>query len=175
MTQIIIGFSKPKKLKVFAWAIMKGYRTPYSHVYIKFWSEKFQRNLIYQASHTMVNFMGNSIWNEENQVVREFNLDITEDNRTKMIQFAMDSVGKAYGIKNACGLAWVRICEIFGKKVKNPFSDGGKTYVCCELVAHVIKEYASVDLHDDLDDINPKEIYEILSQLSSAPDCQSRE
>ena len=86
-----------------------------------------------------------------------------------MIQFAIDNVGKPYGMLNALGLAWVRVCEIFGKNVKNPFSDDGKTYVCCEWAGKILKDFTSVEIHEDLNSINPREIFELLTQLASTP------
>lgn len=165
MATLTVGFSKPKKFKPFAWLIMKGYGIPYSHVYIKFWSDKFQRHLIYQASGTIVNFMGELLFTEANEVVKEFDIEVLDDNKTGMIQFAIDSAGKHYGMKNALGLAIVRLFDIFGKKIKNPLADGDKTYVCCELVSQILKEYTHLDPDLDHDNVTPKELYEFMSSL----------
>lgn len=164
MEKIIVGFSKPKKWKPFAWIIMKFYDIPYDHVYIKFWSSKFQRNVIYQASQLMVNFMGEKFFESENDVIKEFELDITDEDRTSMIQFAMDEAGKPYGMLNALGLAIVGIFDRLGKKIKNPLGDGEKTYICCELVADILDRYTSVK-NIDSDTVNPKELYNILLNL----------
>lgn len=168
MPSIIVGFSKPKKWKPFAWLIMKGYNSPYSHVYVKFWSEKFGRFLIYHASQTSVHFVGTEMFEQQAEVIKEFDIEITDESRTKIIQFAIDNAAKPYGIKNVIGLTWVRICEIFGKKIKNPLSDGGKTYVCCELVAKIIEEYISPDCNLNPEDINPEELYNFMVNLSEA-------
>jgi len=168
MNKISIGFSRPKAWKPFSWAIMKGYGTPYAHVYIKIYSSKYDRQLIYQASHMTVNFMSPSIFMEENIIVDEFDLEIENANYIKMMQFAIDNVGKPYGVKEAFGLAIVRIADLLGKKIKNPFRDGGKTYVCCELGGHIAANYASVGISTDFDDLNPKELYEILRNLKKS-------
>lgn len=167
MSNLIVGFSKPKQYKLFAKLIMIGYCIPYSHVYIKFWSDKFQRFLIYQASGTAVNFMGTTIFEDHNETIKEFELVLTDEDRIKMIQFALDNSGKSYGFKNALGLTVVRIMELFGKRIKNPLADDGKTYVCCELVGHVLKEYANTNIPYDLNTLNPKELYEFMLSIKA--------
>lgn len=161
--KIIIGFSKPKKWKLFAWIIQTAYNTPYDHVYIQFYSEKFDRHLVYQASNLAVNFIEYSNFCSINDVVKEFEFDMDAINRVEMIQWAIDNCGKPYGIKSALGLGIVRLFDIFGKKIKNPFSDDDKTYVCCELAAYVLKEFEHFQIEEDLNLINPKELYELLS------------
>lgn len=153
----------------FAWLIMKAYDISYDHVYIRFYSDKFARNLVYQSSKTMVNFIEFNNFCEANEIVKEFEVAITEIGRTKMIQFAVDNVGKPYGIKNALGLAIVKLCSFFNKKIRNPFSDAGKTYVCCELVAEILKEYTPTKIDQDINSINPKELYDILYGLYYIP------
>lgn len=165
METIFVGFSKPKTWKPFAWLIMKGFGTSYDHVYIRFRSEKYDRDLIYQASKMMVNFMSKEVLMQDNIIVDEFPVEITTENKTKMIQFAIDNCGKPYGIKEAIGLGIVRIFELLGKKIKNPFGDGGATYVCSELAGYMLKQYAGALIPKDVDDIAPPDVFNYLSLL----------
>ena len=166
MEQIIIGFSTPKKWKPFAKLIMWGYGIPYDHVYIKFHSTNLDRDIIYQASKTMVNFMSPVLFQEENSVFREFKVDMTPENRKAMLQWAMDNAGRAYGIKEALGMAIVRIASLLGKKIKNPFGDGGATYVCSELAAYVLKQFEAAVFTTDLDDMTPLDVYNYMESLN---------
>lgn len=159
METVTIGFSKPNKFKLFAFAIMKGLGIPYSHVYVKFYSSKFDRFLIYQASHTTVNFCSVPIFEKNNAVVKEFPVQMTPDQFVSMLKFAIDNCGKPYGFKNILGLTYVRIMELLGKKVKSPFSDNDRTYVCCELVGAILNNFIEKDLKLDLNNITPKDIY----------------
>lgn len=168
MKKIKVGFSKPKKWKIFAKLISLGYGIPYSHVYVNFHSDSFDRNLIYQASHTMVNFMGEAIFLEENVVVEEFEVEMTEENFNRMVTFAVDTVGKPYGLKQCFGMAIVRIAEIFGKYITNPFKDKGSTYVCSELGAYVLEKFAGASIPRDIDDITPKDLYEYLQKAKAS-------
>jgi hypothetical protein len=164
MNSIIIGFSKPKKFKLFAWAIMKGYNIPYDHVYIKFHSDSYERDLIYQASGLAVNFMSVDIFNSINDVVQEFTFPITDDNKKAMVQFCIDNVGKPYGFKDILGLAWARVLELCGKKVNNPVNDGQNSWVCCELGAYVLETFVGKDIPEQLNDITPLDLYNYLSK-----------
>ena len=165
MQKIKVGFSKPKKWKPFAWIIMVGYGIPYDHVYISFRSEKYNRTMIYQASKTMVNFMGSELFFKENLIFQDFDIEIKDDLYVNMIKFCIDNAGKPYGFKQCLGMAWVRINEIFGRYIENPFKDKGKTYVCSEMGAYILEEFAGAKIPRDIDDITPKDLYEYLLKL----------
>src|ERR1051325_226822 len=162
MKSISVGFSRPNRWKPFAWLIMKAYNIPYDHVYIRVHSDKHDRDLIYQASGIAVNFMGPAIFDSNNVIVKEFKIDIADDKYQALMQFAIDNAGKPYGIKEVVGLAWVRVMQLCGKTVKNPFKDGGATYVCCELVGHILEQFAGVDIPGSMYDWNPKDVYDFL-------------
>ena len=167
MNKIIIGFSKPKKFKPFAAAIMLGYGTPYDHVYIKFNSSFFSRELIYQASKTLVNFMGLDIFNKENLIVREYPISISDHQMKDLIQFCIDNVGKPYSMKEALGLGLVRLCELFGKKIKNPFRGSNETYVCSVLASYVLQAFTDNKLEKDFQDMSPKDVWDFLEMQNN--------
>lgn len=113
----------------------------------------------------MVNFMSPTIFEQNNKIIQEFTLNITDENHKSMVCFAMDNAGKPYGIKECFGLAWVRINKIFGKNIKNPFASNGATYVCCQMADAIIQQFADVQVPYDLGSIDPKELYDFLSQV----------
>lgn len=166
MSSIYVGFSRPKTWKPFAALIMWAYAIPYDHVYIRWHSDFLERDVIYQASSTMVNFMSPVIFESNNVIVKEFELAISDENRKAMIQFAMDNAGKPYGIKQCVGLGIVRLCELFGKNIKNPFADGTNSYVCCELGEYIIEEFNNVAVPYNPDTLNPKQFYDFMEQLT---------
>jgi hypothetical protein len=167
MNKITIGFSKPKKFKIFAAAIQLLFGTPYDHVYIQFKSEFFSRGLIYQASKLMINFMGVDVFLAENKIVKEFDINISDEALKNLVQFAIDNAGKPYGMKEAFGIGLVRVAEIFGKKIDNPFRGRTETYVCSVLAAYVLKNFSGVELGEDYEDMSPKAVWDILSQLEA--------
>ena len=167
MRTLKIGFSRPKTWKPFASLIMNAYRIPYDHVYIKIYAPNYDREIIYQASKSMVNFMSPDVFKDENLVVREFEMPINEDSYRILMQFAIDNAGKHYGVKNILGLTYVRICYWLGKTVRNPFNDRGATYICSELVAKILKDFEGLKLDKDLTDMTPLDVYNLLISLNS--------
>ena len=162
MAKIIVGFSLPNKWKPYSWLIQTLLGTKYSHVYIKIYSEKFERNLIYQASKTMVNFMGTEIFLKDNVIYEEFEIEISDEKRTQLLQFAIDNAGKPYGFKAAIGMGLVKILSFVGIKIKNPFRDGTYSYVCSEIAAHILEQFNDADFGTEIDEITPPVVYNYL-------------
>jgi len=160
MAKIIFGLSRPKEWKAFSALIMSAYSVPYSHAYIKIWSEKYQRYLIYQASSTMVNFMNQPSFLEHNVIVHEFEVEVSEEVKTRVMKFAIDNCGKPYGKKEIVGMAWVRINYWCGKDITNPYKDKN-TFICSGLVSEILVEMGIV-LPKHADDMTPQDVYNLL-------------
>ena len=160
--KIVVGFSRPKKWKPFAWLIMVGYGIPYDHVYVRMHSDSYERDIIYQASKSMINFMGTTVFEADNIIVKEFQVDISTENKKALMQFAIDNAGKPYSIKEAVGLAWVRINALFGRKITNPFKDGTNGYVCSVLADYILDHYTTVKVPGDFEDADPRFLYDYL-------------
>lgn len=165
MSQITIGFSRPRAFFApFSWAIraFDGF-TPYSHTYIKVRSEKYDRTLIYQASHTMVNFMGQPAFNDEALVIREFTIEVSAETMKKVMTFAIDNAGQPYDLKSVCGILLVKIARLFGKRLSvNPFGNG-RGFFCSELVGAILVDLIGTRLYLTLSTMTPRDIYEALA------------
>lgn len=157
---IIIGFSTHRKFNILSWLICKVLKTDFSHVYVKWYSSKLDRWLIYQASGLKVNFVGQPLFLEDNKPVAEFLVKTTAAEKTDIMATAVDLAGKPYGMKQLIGMAWVYLCHAFGKRVRNPYSDGSKTFICSELAAAILVKLGTKI--EDLDSISPKDLYDIL-------------
>lgn len=161
MSTFKVGFSRPRKWFVpFSWLIRLFDRTPYSHVYIRFYSSKYDRWLVYQASHTLVNFYGMKAFAEEVEIVREFDLDIADDVRDRVVAFAIDNAGSPYDLRTVFGIACVRIAGALGRQIANPFGNG-RGYFCSELVGTILRDMGRAD-GVDLSTLTPRGIYERL-------------
>lgn len=163
MNKIIIGFSKPNKWKLFSWLIMSTYNTPYAHVFVRLYSNKYQKDLIYQASQLMVNFMGSETFLSHNEVYKEFEVEITPEKEFKLMQFAIDNAGKPYGLSEALGLGIVRLLSLIGVKAQNPFRDGCNSFVCSALAAEVLKHFAENNYDKDPEDTSPLDLFNYLN------------
>lgn len=167
MSTVIIGFSRPKRFFApFSWAIraVDGF-TPYSHTYIKVRSEKYDRDLIYQASHTMVNFMGKAAFDDEALVIREFPLQVSDETMKRVMTFAIDNAGQPYDLKSVCGIAMIKIARLFGKRLTaNPMGDG-RGFFCSELVGSILVELIGTRLYLVISTMTPRDIYEALAAM----------
>ena len=158
--KITVGFSKAKGFKPFSWLIMWYGKTNFSHVYIKI-DTRWNTKLIYQASGHMVNFMGSRYFDDINKVVEEFELNITENDYNKLMEFCTYESGAPYSFKQIIGMV---IADIFKLK-KNPFSSQNK-YVCSELVLKAFNDRFKVQ-NDFFDLAKPRDIYYLVKGLKN--------
>jgi hypothetical protein len=162
MNKIIVGFSRPKAwFSPFSWLIRLVTWSPYSHVYIKFYSATYDRWLIYQASGTKVNFIGQTLFDAEEVLCGEFSISVCEKTIQKTVQFAIDKCGSPYGALQIVGFGWVLFMNLFGKKVKNPFYSTS-SYFCSEIANDMLEEIKSVNDTMDPAVASPRDVYNFL-------------
>src|SRR5271156_4539134 len=105
MKQITIGFSRAcTSFPIFSWLIMAVQRTSYSHVYLKYQDEYLNQTMYYQASHTLVNCMSESVFLAQETPIYEFTFNVSDASFLKCMQFAANQSGKPYGVLEICGL-----------------------------------------------------------------------
>lgn len=157
MKKIIIGFShSTKKFALFSKAIQLWDGVPYSHVYFQFESQKYNVEMIYQASSTMLNYMAKPVFLKNNEVIKEFEIQITEQQYDKLMKDCMESAGLEYGVKQVFGIVIADILHLSN----NPFSDNEK-YICSEWVAEQL-EKLGYKFDKELDLVKPSDIYCVL-------------
>lgn len=159
MPKINVGFSKNKMLisKLIRWLE----KTEYSHVYLRFHVSQLNRDVIYEAVGSNVRFVGENTWNF-NTVVEEYEWEVSEEEYKQILQFAIDTSGKHYGIFSMLGLGIVRVASYLGITLNNPFSDGDKNFVCSELAAIIMKKYF---LNTSQDNIFPKDVNNVCKKF----------
>lgn len=158
---IIIGFSKPKAWFVpFSWIIRALYRTKYSHTYVRWYAKGAQADVYYEASGSSVSFIGGEIFKKKTEVIHEYKISITKEQRQELVRWCLNNSGVDYGLMQAIGLGFV---EIF-KLDKNPFSDK-KGQICSEVVAHILKEVADLGITIDFEKATPKDIKNFLDSI----------
>lgn len=159
MKTIAIGFSRPKTWKLLAWVIQTVQGTPYSHVYIKFTSNKYQRNLIYQASGLQVNFVGEQVFKDHCTVVKECIIQVSDETYDKMMTFAIDKAGYPYSLKQL-----FNILIYMATNKTDILSDGRSGYVCSELAAEMLKTILGIPITENLDIVTPKDVDKALEE-----------
>lgn len=160
MKSIIVGFSRPIKWKLASWAIMAWCRAPFSHAYFKFWSQSYNRSLVYQASHGMVHFVAGSNFSNSNRIESEYELQVSEEQYSSIMIKCIDLAGIKYGFWTLVGMAFERITGL-----KSPFRDQGKSFICSELVGELLR-LCGEDLIDiDLELAGPRELEACVAKL----------
>lgn len=138
--KLIIGFSTSPSIVSSLIRTVEG--ANYSHVYVRFYSEAYDRWLCYHAQASSLHFLSYESFREHFKVIEEFELEVSEETMKKLVQYCIDNAGKPYGRLQLVGMAISRISYLwFSLKLQNPFADGEKTQVCSELVYHVAKEF----------------------------------
>ena len=136
---IYIGFSYPKEFKIGAKAIAWWTNSNYSHVYIRFESSNPRiPSTVYHAAHGMVHFREFSKFKQENNVIKEYQIPITDDQKIDILSHCMTLSGDSYG--------YSELPKIFISDVAyNSFNrvvewENGKGYICSELVGKILAD-----------------------------------
>jgi hypothetical protein len=161
MRKISFVATRPQKFKIGAWLIMKVLGTDYSHVCILFHStSKSDKFYPYEANgHAGVNFVGQGVWSERNQIVWQVTKEIDDENYDAVLDYAMSMCGIVYATMQNIG---IKICDWTGLKY-NPWSQGKN---CSELVK-LIAAKMGIILTDDENRITPRQAVDYLRKLGS--------
>lgn len=156
MRKITIGFSKSKKKFAVGSVLIRWYMgTPYSHVYLKFDAKSFDRTLVYEAVGKGVRFVGLKNWQHNHEEIASFELNISDDNYKKIMQFCIDNSGSEYGFLQNIGILF---SDAFGIK-RNPLTSGEN---CSEVIGKILV-LEGYKINKDLDLLTPKDIFLILN------------
>lgn len=163
MNEIIVGFSRPASgFEPFSWLIRAVTGSKFSHAYIRFYEEEYDRWVIFQASGLKVNFIGQAMFDSKETIFEEFVVPVSDLTKKIAVQGAIDKCGSPYGVGQIIGFGAVLFMRLFGKSIKNPFYSGS-SYVCSELVADVLIEIDKEDAGNlDPSAMTPKDDYEFM-------------
>lgn len=166
--KVIIGFSRTKKggiAGLFSRVITRFEGVPFSHVYVRWYSETADRGLVYQASGTKVNFVGLDRFMGHSQVFEEYEFTMAGEKKPDLLRFCIDVAGEDYGISQAFGIGLMRLAKWwFGKRISNPFRHGE---ICSEIGAKVLRIMGYSPDFDD-DQAGPREVWEYVKSLPEA-------
>jgi len=166
VSKITIGFSTAKTRNPFSWLIRRVEGTPYSHCYIKYYSQKYDLWLVYHASHTSIHFMSYDRFLLKSKIIKEYELEISTEARDNLIKNGIKKAGIPYGALEILGMLTARLMRLwFNLKIKNFLADNQKTQVCSELLYYDLKEFVDFgDFNPELD--GPKKIEKAISQVA---------
>lgn len=156
MKTITIGFSRSTKKFAIGSLLIRSYMcTPYSHVYLKFKSNSLDRTLIYEAVGAGVRFIGVNKWKEHAEEVYSFDIQISDENYTKLMQYCVDNAGIEYGFIQNLGILYANLMNM----VRNPVDDGKN---CSEAIGEILR-LEGYKIDKDLNLLTPKDIYLLLN------------
>lgn len=158
MEKIYIGFSYHKGAVV-SELIKFVEGSKYSHVYIRRQSKYGE--YVYQASGLQVNFMNIDIFKVNNIIVEEYEFELPDDKKEKLISFFMQYCGTNYGLTSLFKILAVLAFQRLGRKLKLK-GDGKETFICSELGALFCEEIIGIIIDEDLDFITPKALNPIV-------------
>jgi len=159
MRKVVVGFSRStKSFAPFSKAIKWWDNCDYSHVYFQFESIKYEVDIIYQSSLTMLNYMSKEVFLLHNHIVHEFEVSVTDEQYFILMKNCMKSAGLPYGVAQIIGIF---IADTINLN-HNPFPDPNK-YVCSEWVAEQL-ELIGYKFDKPLELVKPVDIYKVLKK-----------
>ncbi len=108
--------------------------TNYSHVYARWTLRTQERDIVYQASHGMVHYRSLDNFTRDNIVVKEFAIELTDEQFKKFSIKCIDLAGERY--------SYVQLFQLFLSDLTNgkiKFEDQGG-YICSELMCELLED-----------------------------------
>jgi hypothetical protein len=128
---VTVGFSHANNL--FSKLIMWLTNSAISHCYVR-----LPNDIVFQASGLTVNEQAYEYFITYETVLREVQVELTDEQFAAAEKFRLESLGKPYSMAELIGFIPILLLRKVGIKLKNPLSDGSKAYVCVKLVAQYI-------------------------------------
>jgi len=166
MKTIVCGASRPLKWKPLAAAIMWWEETPASHVYF-YIKRNSGVHLLYQAIGSGTEFMGYQKFLAVNKPIYEKEIEISDEQFHKLLDYLIPRLKKKYSIKHLLGLFVKRICFLLWKEnVPNYFADKDASEVCVEALCSMLESQRIYQMAENPEDMG---IFEALKMLKEIP------
>ncbi len=166
MRTIVIGFSKPSKtvkFPIIASLIRFCMGTQYSHTYVKFFSETFNQHLIYEATLAGgVHFVSVKRWITHNQPVKEFTLNISQEQYEKLMRFFIENAGIPYATSQLFLIGVNYMLKLLKLQPIEPKRQS-EAMICSEVLARLVHEVLGLQPNKAYDLYEPKDIETILT------------
>lgn len=157
---IQIGFSSTKNPYLpFAWAIRKVLKTSYSHTYLKYYSEEMQQPMVFQASGLAVNLMSYDQFLTIENVYKEFEISVTDDQWKLLRQEFCRGLGQPYSsLQILNSLLYIAFKWHPFKNIEG--------WDCSKLMETILASLG-YNMPESPDVVTPKDVYEYLSDKIS--------
>lgn len=156
---VIVGFSKPKSWKPFAWAIQRYQNTEYSHVYFKIYLSKMDKWIILESAGLETRILTESNWLQHSEIIEEYIIESSKLQRIDLFEECLNNMGKSYGITQIAGILISNLLKL----KHNLISTGSDYQICSEFVGRLLQDIYKVKMPKDLDLLTPKDINNLLT------------
>lgn len=160
MEKIYIGFSSHNN-NLLSKTIQLIEGSNYSHVYIRRVSKYGE--YVYQASGLTVNFMNINIFLKHNTIIEEYEFELPDSKKEKLLEFFMKYAGTDYELSSLFKILAILICQKFNYKIEFK-GDGDKEFICSELGAFFCETILEIPINGDIDFITPKQLNPIIKK-----------
>lgn len=161
--KLVIGFSKPKDhpFPIFSKLIKWFEGTEYSHTYLKWYSESYDKWIVYHSAGFGVHFLGERQADKKLDIVKEYELEITPAIKRDIVGYCIEWAGTPYGLLTVLGIFLKRTFKL----KKNPFKDGTDTQFCSEVVARVLAAHLDIKLFKSPDEFGIRDLELLIRDL----------
>lgn len=165
-----IGFSRPKKWKLFSWLIMLVEGTEFSHTFISWKCTNIDRRKVYEAVGSGSRKISNKTFKKHAYITDIFQFEVTYDELFKIDQMTHDEAGTPYGYRHVLGLLIMRIKNAFyrliGSKNKavNKYKDGRYSQICVEAGAYTVELAKRIDIPGDIEDYGMRDFHSFIAK-----------
>lgn len=163
MKKITIGFSKGQGFVPMSDIIRWVLRSEFSHTYLEFQSPGLWSKTIFEASGNGVSYRSKPNFLTGSTVVASFELKISDQLYSKILNKCHDNAGIKYGYLQNLGIGFVKLLKLFGiKYTRNPWNKGMN---CSEWCGYILQELYGKDWIDKEPNlVDPKDVYEFLKK-----------
>lgn len=98
-------------------------------------------------------------------------LNLTEEEKVKIVDVAMRYTGKWYDYPQLIGYAIKKIFKLKGNNIFN----NPNNWICSELVYHMLVEIDFIDKNLPIEDLTPNQLYLFLQNLCKSQDAKCKE
>lgn len=163
MKLLQLGFSVPNHIKIpiVSWLIRLLMKTPYSHIYGRWYSKKYEEwNCFHATGASGVHMLGEPEFKRTVKPVRIYEMVLADEEHYEIVKFAIHNNGRRYAHKQNLGIWW----SIVWALKENPFADGEVAQNCSELWGRILARRGVV-FDKSFDLITPKDIEDALIKL----------
>ena len=154
---ITIAFSSAKnRLALFGRLIEAVEKRPFSHALVIYKDPILNIDMVFQASHGLVNQCTLDQFLKKNDIQISYTLVATKDQFETFYSFMIQMLGVKYGWLEILGIGFKKLLHL-----ESPFKDGLVTVICSELCAQVCT-ILGLNMPESIDTITPSNLNEIL-------------